>query len=410
MNPHNLLRRTLPYTLLLLLLIGTFAMAESTPPPNLIEKVLNDRPDRFKTFTDDPAAYRLQVLLSVPDDSAPNDATLARHGYRLEAEYFYPASAIKTYASAAALIHLEDLRRSTGTPVDHHTPMVIHPLFDDEKLQTDDPANVETGKMTIGMEIRKTQLVSSNSAYNHLYEFVGHEKLHLLLGAAGLTETRLNHRLSEFRSVEDNLRTPKFEFHAGDYPPLVLDEQTSNYLTDNAGLQGLKIGNAYYSGGKRIDEPLDFLHKNHSSLQDMQDFLIKITHPQIDLGTPALPLRDGDRAFLKQALNEHPHDSINPVYTKSDVSRAEGDPFYQAGLERVAPRGEWLVHAKAGRAYGFSLENAAVTHLPTGKTFFLAAVIYTNPNQTLNDDDYDYDTADQFMADLGEAVAWELCD
>jgi hypothetical protein len=76
---------------------------------------------------------------------------------------------------------------------------------------------------------------------------------------------------------------------------------------------------------------------------------------------------------------------------------------------------------KLGRAYGFSVDNAHVRvawadEKDEGKTktknkkkfreFFLAAVVETNANQTVNDDLYEYEeTADPWFEALGETCA-----
>jgi len=390
-------------------------MADNTPdmtaPDNLIEKLFAEHPDKFGAVTAGPTRTKLQVLLTIVDDTDPDHPTLIRHGYRLGAEYFYPASSIKTYAAAAALIKLQQLREATGLPLDHKTSLTIHPLFEDEELQDADESNLDNGKITIEHEIRKTLLVSSNSAYNHLFEFVGHEDIHATLADAGLTDTHLNHRLSEFRSPEDNRLSPRFDMTLEDGTVHTIPERKSELITDNAGMPGLHLGKAHYAGGKLINEPLDFTHKNHSSLTDLQDFLIQITRPDVAaaaLPDARLPLTDADRAVLLSALSQHPYDSKNPVYTEKDLPEAHGYPHYQYGLERLYPREDLRLYAKSGLAYGFTLENAAVIHKPTGRTFFLTAVLYTNPNETLNDDTYDYDLSDQFLIDLAEAVAREL--
>ena len=61
---------------------------------------------------------------------------------------------------------------------------------------------------------------------------------------------------------------------------------------------------------------------------------------------------------------------------------------------------------KAGRAYGFHIDNAYVEDEPSGKGFFVTAAIYANPNGILNDDDYAYnDLSAPFLAAVGEALA-----
>ena len=55
--------------------------------------------------TADPESYRFQVLLSwVEDGSGPRPSRLVRHGYRCDAEYFYPAR----YIAKRRLLDLMD--------------------------------------------------------------------------------------------------------------------------------------------------------------------------------------------------------------------------------------------------------------------------------------------------------------
>ena len=64
------------------------------------------------------------------------------------------------------------------------------------------------------------------------------------------------------------------------------------------------------------------------------------------------------------------------------------------------------IYNKVGRAYGSSIENAYVVDEGSGRSFFATAVLYTNPNRTVNDGVYAYEAlADPYFAELGEALA-----
>ena len=83
--------------------------------------------------------------------------------------------------------------------------------------------------------------------------------------------------------------------------------------------------------------------------------------------------------------------------------------FLFPGLDRVAPRGAFTIYNKVGLAYGFMIENAYVVHEPSGRSLFVTAAIYANPNATLNDNIYGYETTSlPFLADLGEAIGRHL--
>ena len=74
-----------------------------------------------------------------------------------------------------------------------------------------------------------------------------------------------------------------------------------------------------------------------------------------------------------------------------------------AGIERVRRRGQFQIFSKVGQAYGFLIANAYVVDKVSGKSFFLVATIYANPDETMNDDHYGYDTVSfPALADVGE--------
>ena len=393
--------------LLLTPLLSPACQSVSTTPPPIqeddwIEASLRES-GKFDHLLEDPARFRLQILVSevVEEDGR---ATLVRRGFRVDDEYFYPASAIKTCATITAL---EAMDRVGG--VDVHTPLAWHPLFDDEEFEDRDDTNLDGGSITVHHEIRKLFLVSDNRAYNRLLELSGHREINEAMWAAGLESTRLHHRLSEFRSIEDNRRSPRIDFLPAGEDARTVPVRESDLMLDNEGLfRDLDVGEARVSGGERIEGPMSFRMKNGISLVDLQDLNVLLLRPDIDIGKPGFDLSDEQRALLADTMAEYPSRSENPRYDAKSYPLDWGK-FLLPGLTRVVPESELTIHNKVGRAYGFSIENALVVHDPTGRAFFCTAVLQTNANDTLNDGVYEYDKiADPFFADLGEVLAREL--
>lgn len=359
--------------------------------------------ERLRALVDDPARFRLQILVSkvVPGETP----SLERHAFRVDAEYVYPASAIKTCAAVAAVLALEEL----GVALE--APLAFHPLFGDELYEREDPSNLNDGVISVHHELRKLFLVSDNRAYNRLYELVGHRELNERMWAAGLTSMRLQHRLAEPRSREDNLRTPRIEILAVDDTPREVSARTSDLLFDNADLAGIDVGRAHVDANDVVvEQPLSFLHKNWMSLVDLQDMNVLLVRPDLDVGAPGFPLTSSGRSALVGAMSEYPSESSNPRYDANEYPRTWGK-YLLAGLERVLPAERWRIANKVGRAYGFSIENAYVEDRATGRAFFVTAVVYTNANGVLNDGVYEYDAiADPFFVELGEELARALID
>jgi hypothetical protein len=367
-----------------------------------MEEILRSHPGLARVLAAAPE-HRLQAVLGLVEEG-PDGPRLVQHGFRLGAEYFYPASSVKLFAAVASLERLAELRQETGFELDWDTPLVFHPLFEDELLDETDETNLEGGRITVRHEIRKLFLVSDNQAFNRLYEMVGQDRLAESLQRAGLTDARIVHRLSEFRSAADNRRFPRIDF-LGDGVSHTLPERASELLATAPPVPRLRVGSGYLAGGEKVTEPMDFAVKNQFPLAELQRGLCMVLRPDVDCGGTGFSLAAADHDLLATTMGQVPRDSLNPVYDAADYPD-DYVKFLLPGIERVVAKRRLRIFNKVGQAYGFTTENARVLDLETGREFFLAATLYTNADGVLNDDNYEYETvALPFMADLGEATA-----
>jgi len=364
-----------------------------------------------KEIVDRAEKHRLQVLLAEVIEGADGALTLQRTRLGSPDAYFYPASSIKTAATVAVFEFLNELNVEHGLSFDLGTELAYAPLFDDEKLEDADPSNLDGGRITVGHEIRKLSIVSDNRAYNRLYELVGQERLDATLLRGGFPSFHLVHRLSEARSPEENRELPSIALRdPGTGTEFTLPARSTHVLPAPADHPSLLCGAAWVGGdGKRHEEPFRFHEKNRVDLLELQDFLVELVRPEIDTGRRGFPgLTVDQRAFLLEAMASLPRASANPVY---DPERYTDDyvKFLLPGLAKVVPAEHLRIWNKVGLAYGFTIENAYVKDVRTGRGFFVAVALYTNPNATLNDGVYGYDElAFPFHAAVGEVLAKRL--
>jgi hypothetical protein len=362
----------------------------------------------FDRILKSPDPLRAQILIAEVVTNANGKVELQRHGYRVDAEYFYPASSIKLCAAVAALQVAEKLQPKSLCPDLIDVPMEISPLFEGDKPQLTEPSNLDGGKITIAHEIRKLAIVSDNPAFNRFYDLVGHEALNRAMHDAGLRSTVINHRLSEPRTIPNMLASAEVSFLIPNNEPIRVPARVSNLSLKNTS-KNLLVGNGYLKDKEIVRTPMDFSARNGISLVDLQNLMVKVARPDIQLGTPGLKLSDAHRTRLLQAMHEYPRESKNPVYTDKSFTD-DYTKFLLPGIRRIFPSttpGERIeIAGKIGRAYGFSVENCYVRNPANGRSVFVTAVIYTNEDCILNDDKYEYATvADPFFADLGELVA-----
>ena len=369
----------------------------------------------------DPEGHRLQILLRVPRRDG-EDWRFETHDYRVDAEYFYPASTVKSAAAVAALEQLGELQ-ARGVPVTADTAMRIAPQFEQTESQTEDATNVEGGTITVGQEVRKIFLVSDNEAFNRLFELVGRDGVNASMHRLGLDSAHIVHRLSERRTLDENRRFPAIEFVDVDGTVIHrVEEREESLATPNVAPGGpgtdRDVGRAFYEAGELVEGPFDFRVKNRFGLDDLQAFNVLLLRPELgprlDQWTGELPrLDEGQLRLVRRAMSQLPRESANPSYDP-DETPDHWVKFLLPGLRRVVPDENVRVYSKTGRAYGFSIENAYVvdessrSEGPPERAFFLNVVLYTNANQTLNDDDYEYEAADRFLEDLSEQIARRL--
>ncbi|GAQ80273.1 hypothetical protein KFL_000500260 [Klebsormidium nitens] len=369
--------------------------------------ILRAWPAKFDALLAAAQEHRLQVLFTEVQ-AVDGQMKLKRQGFRLDKEYFYPASAIKLCGAVTALEKARRLSGDLDLGLDIQTPLCFHPLGPHEKIFDRDPTNREGGFVTLKHEIRKVFLVSDNDAYNRLYTFVGQAELNERMWAMGFSACRLTHRLGlspPDRNKDDPRLGGRVEVRDESAPFCLPETRSRLDLGTREGVPGVAVGTGYIEDGRLVEEPMDFSWKNYMTLTDLQDFLVALFFPAFSRSpTSVLSLPPEQRAVLMEAMLQYPSQSCNPQYD----SRHYPDDyckFFLPGLCRVSPKADWRIYNKVGRAYGFSIDNAYIMHLPSGRSFFLSAAIYTNANGIIDDDIYEYDLADLYLADLGEVLA-----
>ena len=379
--PRELQRALLSLTILLAFLSPERSYAES--PETLGERWIRSLggagPRRVMR---DPRERRLQIVARF--FKTPG-ASPQRVSYREDAEYFYPASAIKLFASLAALRWWSEERETRGLTLD--TPL----RYCSPRCRGRDRSNLVGGRITLRHELRKLHLVSSNEAFNRVYDLVGHERLHREL-LPFFPSLRVRHRLNTFEDAETCLSSPAVEVlgerGAWKLPP----RRSGLQLEPHPVSARQRVGDRFVDPHQHelVEEPLDFTLKNGIRLEDFQQALLSLymprhaTHPRFADGIYR-PWLDALRAMME----EDPLHSENPRYRSQSQSELRFKPLLRGLLQR-RQRSQLRYSNKAGKAYGFHIENAYIEDQESGRRVFITIGLYVNSDRTLNNNRYEY--------------------
>jgi hypothetical protein len=403
---------------------ATASSAPSAAPETSAAPVLDQSPDaRFEralrasspelaSFMDQAADLRLEILVTEVHDDGSAWPTYA---YRADAEYFYPASAIKPFLATAALRWTSSKAKHPIEPTSrilrcaHHRPRCEPPPADEDKdaekeeaaLASDstpgedapDEPKKKRKKLMIGQEIQKLLGYSDNDSYDRLFDIVGHRELNETMRAIGFPDVRFQHRTDGPADMQRT--TLAYSLVRPNGQAIVMKERTSDLTFPPLAIDGLRIGTSYRGDRGPVDGPMDFSTKNRASLHDLQRLLVSLLYPK-RAGSADLGLTDAQRAMIVSAMTRRP---------EPGATVADHDPMSPGVLDHVDPKSLDYI-GKAGKAYGFLLENAFIRDKDTRRAVFVAATVFANPDGVMNDDVYGYEeTARPALRAIGAAVA-----
>ncbi|MEZ4473602.1 MAG: serine hydrolase [bacterium] len=208
-------------------------------------------------------------------------------------------------------------------------------------------------------------IVSSNEAFNRLYELAGHEGLNRRMQAAGLSGTVFTHRLvAPLRRGQ-----PQDAAHRPGTPDGVVTLPEAAAALERCRVAGHRIRRrlpgARHRQARR-DAHVVRRQEPHMSLVDLQNMLVMIMRPDVDHWAcrasnwgqgPRVP----EEAMRQRRASRRIPSSRRTSTTPGGSSRCSGS------LLRLGPTERWIVYSKAGKAYGFRIENAFVFDAKTKK-------------------------------------------
>jgi hypothetical protein len=375
--------------------------ASGQPPTStwLLQYLQQQPGEQLATILKDSSRYRCQVVYIQIDRDANNHPTLQPHTINYQPDlYFNPASMVKMPLAFLAMEKLHRLSVPGIDPSTHISFMKSRPW----QTALSEDSTARNGNPSIGHFIKKAFLVSDNDAYNRLYQFLGQRKIHDHLWAMGYKDVVMPRQFLGLTPEQgqytnawrftDSLGLTLYEEPEG-FNPIPLPTGPPTFL-----------GKAHINrSGEKVNAPFDFTPHNHLSLMDLSNMLLSVMIPDAFPPQQRFDLSESDYQFLRCWMSAYPAETDEPKYDESKFYDSYVKFFFRNDSKEM-PRSV-RVFNKVGWAYGFLTDVSYVVDFEKGIEYLLAATVYVNENETLNDGIYEYETLGwPFMYQLGQAI------
>ena len=366
---------------------------------NTLNEIVDSMSAEFPNIVRNPEKHRLQILYTQINRNQKNQPTFKTFSFGVDtSRYFYPASSTKL---PIAVLALEKARMINEIDIYEKFQILPGLVY---RNGVDKDISSETGYPSLAHSIRNLFIISDNSANNYLYDFLGRDYINKRLWDLNLNTTRIRHRLSIHLSEEENRFTHPVNFYD---ESKIIYKQESQIASMPLGLNvnDYKIGKYHFFEGEKKIGPLDFSTKNYMNLEDQHELLKRIIFPKIYTKEKQFNLNDSDYRFLYKEMSILPRQSDYPSFPDYNKYYDGYCKFFLFGDTKDKIPDNIKIFNKVGLAYGFVIDNAYIVDTKNNIEFLLTAVIYSNSNQTMNDDEYDYEKISiPFLASLGRII------
>ena len=354
--------------------------------------------DEFtRKFVKDKEKYEIQILYTEVSKNTLGQTEFTDFQFQLnDQKYFYPASTIKLPITVMALSKINELRAG-GSNISLKSKIKLSLINDRKEIIIKDSIT------SFQNLIADVFLVSDNSASNVLIDFLGYNYFNLSMRNSGYENTYLNHKFNPDPFIDSTWIISTLD------NDIISSKENKITVLASSYISNLKKGKKRFIDGEIINEPLDFSLKNRSSLTDMHNIMKNLIYPEITLSKFNLNVEDYD--FLRYWMSRLTFEDLGNKYITNDKFFNSYNKFFIHGIDTVLKKTDIRVYNKIGQAYGTSTDSAYIKNYKEDIEFFLTATIYTNNNEIINDDIYEYsDIAIPFLSKLSNILYKNLAD
>ena len=316
--------------------------------------------------------FEVQIILTELK-KRKNGFTIHKKKFNVDKKnYFYPASSIKL---PIALLTIEKINENPNLNIN-------------SEFSIEGDSIITTFKK----QITDLFIISSNDSYNRLFEFLGQDYINEKLNQKGFKDFSISHRLST--ETSDNLKTKEINFYRNGEINQI-QKSINNKPVTKLNLKNLNKGIGFMLDNELQNKPMNFSRKNYFSINELNNVLICLFFPEVSKNKK-FNLSKSQNLLIQKLMSSTPFDmgfdkniypnNYNKFFIYGDKDGMINDNIFN----------------KVGNAYGYSIDNAYIYKKKSDRHFVLTASIYTNGNNILNDNKYEYhEIGIPFLAEIG---------
>ncbi|MAV42723.1 MAG: hypothetical protein CBD98_002475 [Flavobacteriaceae bacterium TMED238] len=353
-------------------LIFTLIFIENSYAQSIRSILKNSESELINYVYNKQEKFEVQIILTELK-KRKNGFTIHKKKFNVDKKnYFYPASSIKL---PIALLTIEKINENPNLNIN-------------SEFSIEGDSIITTFKK----EITDLFIISSNESYNRLFEFLGQDYINKKLKQKGFKDFSISHRLSTKES--DNLKTKEINFYRNGEINQIQKSINNKPLT-KLNLKNLNKGVGFILDNQLQNKSMDFSRKNYFSIEELNNILICLFFPEVSKNKK-FNLSNSQNLLIQKLMSSTPYDmgfdkniypnNYNKFFIYGDKDGMINDNIYN----------------KVGNAYGYSIDNAYIHNKNSDRHFVLTACIYTNANNIINDNYYEYDEIGiPFLAEIG---------
>ena len=388
--------------------------------------------------------YRFEIVYTQINRNLNGDVTFKKFHLGDSTSYFYPASVVKLPLAIAVseMIQKAPFYNVNGSmKLKLDTVTYCHHLYENtnddyHRIQNDDTwasiakkyritlndfyhwnnlneyssPKVNTTVKIYHRKIRPSinDLISSmliysdNEAYNKLFEMAGGDYLTSWLSNYGFEKSSITRK---FLWCEDEEKSTSVAYDIlNDKDVIIYHGNEKKWNSANhVKVAGIKVGKQYFGKNGLVNSPRDFSDHNRILLTDLHEMMKRLIFPQSNNSNQVYQMNTNSYKFLIRKLGNYPREHVNPLDSIYDHYADGENIFLYNGEDTTKIDTKFRMVNIVGQAYGFSTDCMYFTDDESKTEFFLSMRIYTNKDEILGDDKYEYtEMAMPLMKKVGE--------